>query len=96
MGEHAGRKGGRWRNARAACLATSTICHLCLHDGAGEADHHPLSLQQLIRLGLDPDDPQHLRPAHGTSARCPTCGRACNQEKKRKGTTPPATTSRAW
>ncbi len=64
------------------------ICVYCGHPGATEAGH-------LIAVALDPDqpiDPQAMRPAHGTSARCPHCppvwsvrlkrwlGRACNQE----------------
>lgn len=98
MSASAGRSGRPWRRARDACLAASTTCHICRHPGAGEADHHPLTRVQLIARGLNPDDPQYLRPAHGTSARCPVCGRACNQEKNRKQ--PPAPpqqiNSRRW
>jgi hypothetical protein len=97
MGRHAGRKGGRWRKARAACLAESTICHLCGHGGAGEADHHPYSVARLKAMGLDPDDPQWLRPAHGTSSPCPVCGQQCNQVKgDGRRTIPTAANSRAW
>lgn len=96
MSRHAGRKGGSWRRARALCLAASDICHLCGHGGAGEADHHPLSIAELLDAGLNPDDPQHLKPAHGTSARCETCGIACNQAKNTKGYTIKTTSSRDW
>lgn len=96
MGAYAGRKGRRWRRARAAILATSTLCHLCGHEGAGEADHHPLTLGQLIAQGLDPDDPAYLKPAHGAFSRCPTCGRCCNQVKGDRDHIPQATQSRAW
>lgn len=54
-----------------------TVCHLCGHDGATEADH-------LTPVSVDPGqpvDPHAMRPAHGSSAPCPTCGRACNQAR---------------
>ncbi|MBD2900769.1 hypothetical protein amrb99_97780 [Actinomadura sp. RB99] len=93
----AGRKGRRWRRARAEILSTSTVCWLCGHDGAGDADHEP-PLAELLALGLDPDDPAHLRPAHGAYSRCPTCGQCCNQVKG-KGDRPRVarpSTSRDW
>lgn len=54
-----------------------TICHLCGHGGAGEADH-------LVPISADADqpiDPHAMRPAHGANAPCPTCGRKCNTER---------------
>ena len=96
MAATAGRKGRPWRRARRACLNTSTVCHLCKHEGAGEADHHPLPLATLKALGLDPNDPRHLRPAHGSSSPCPTCGKSCNQVKGNRIQSAPATNSRDW
>lgn len=89
MARSHGRTGARWRKARAEVLATSRTCWLCGHDGANQVDHEP-SLQTLEAAGLDPCDPQYLRPAHGSLNNCPTCGRCCNQEKgSRAGHTPP-------
>jgi hypothetical protein len=53
------------------------VCHLCGHPDAGEADH-------LVPVSEWPDqqpDPHLMRPAHGTSGPCPTCGRKCNRER---------------
>lgn len=87
---NAGRSGGRWRAARLAVLERDAgICRHCGHGGAGEADHYPLSLAQLRALGEDPDSPDHLVAAHGTSARCPVCHAACNQDRQAKGWRPP-------
>jgi hypothetical protein len=96
MAASSGRKGRRWRRCRAAVLAVSTVCHLCGHEGAGDGDHHPLPLQKLIALGLDPDDPQHVKPAHGAYSRCPTCGRCCNQSKGNREHVPEVIHSRNW
>jgi hypothetical protein len=59
-------------------------CHLCGHEGAGEADH-------LDALALHPDQPvdwTRLRPAHGSNYPCLVCPpthegkpRCCNQER---------------
>lgn len=89
-----GRTGRPWRRARATCLATSTVCWLCGHDGATDADHEP-PLKVLEELGLDPRDQRYLRPAHGVDG-CPTCGKKCNQSKGGKTGKPTFTTSRAW
>lgn len=63
---------------RAIVLAASTICHLCGHDGADQADDvTPKSRGGRSTL-------TNLRPAHGTKP-CPTCGRRCNQSR---GATP--------
>lgn len=53
------------------------VCHLCGHDGAGEADH----LVPLATNSTQPLDPRTMRPAHGIKSRCPHCpGQpACNQ-----------------
>jgi hypothetical protein len=91
-----GRKGRPWRRCRAIVLASSTICHLCGHDGAGDGDHHPFTLQQLRAMGEDPNDPRWVKPAHGALSRCPTCGRCCNQMKGDRPTAPHTTASRAW
>lgn len=96
MARSAGRVGRPWRRARAQVLAHSTICHLCEHPGAGEADHHPIPLAELRRLGLNPNDPVHLKPAHGSSAPCPVCGLCCNQIKGNKIQPPRQARSRSW
>jgi hypothetical protein len=69
------------RRARAAIRAMFAVrgdtCHLCGHRGAREAD-------LLTPRAVAPHQPIHpgaYRPAHGTSCRCPICGRACNQER---------------
>jgi hypothetical protein len=87
----AGRKGRRWREAKATLNATSQLCWWCGHQGAREADHEPARVV-LLALGLDPNDPRYLRPIHGASCRCPTCGQACNQVKG-KGERRPRMTS---
>lgn len=59
---------------RAILLAASTLCWLCGHDGADQADHYlPVSQGGTSALS-------NLRPAHGT-APCQVCGRRCNQER---------------
>jgi hypothetical protein len=90
-----GRKGRPWRRIRAQVLATSTVCWLCGHEGAGDIDHDP-PRSELLARGLNPEDPQYLRPAHGAYSRCPTCGRCCNQVRGNRDHIPPRTTSRAW
>ena len=81
-------RGGRpWRTAKAQMhQAYGYICHLCGHDGAGEADH-------LDALALRPDQPvdwRRLRPAHGSNYPCPYCpwpsgkGKPCNQVRGTK------------
>ena len=60
-----------------------TVCHICGHGGAREADH-------LVPLAVDPDqpvDPHAMRPAHGSNHPCRQCTgangkpRKCNQER---------------
>lgn len=51
----------RWRQLRAAILATSDICGHCGQPGADTVDH-------IIPVDLRPDlamDPTNLRPMHG-------------------------------
>lgn len=66
----------RERNKR--ILAACDICHICGHAGADGVDH-VLAYVRCLDLGLDPDDPTNLKPAHHDA--CPTCGRKCNREK---------------
>lgn len=101
MAASSGRKGRRWRRCREAVLSVSTVCHLCGHEGAGDGDHHPIPRVQLIRLGLDPDDEQYAKPAHGALSRCWVCdpvrGRNCNGIKGAKvGYVIPTSGSRNW
>jgi len=85
-------RGRRWAEARALCLAQSTVCYLCGHDGADTADHK-----------LSPTrggawfDQDNLGPAHGVKG-CPTCRRKCNREKgvKTVAEFAPLRTSRTW
>lgn len=59
---------------RATVLAESTICWLCGHDGADQADDVvPKAKGGTSTLA-------NLRPAHGTEP-CPTCGKRCNQSR---------------
>lgn len=96
-------RGGRpYRTARRRMFEIyGTICHICGHDGAGEADH-------LVPISIDaeqPVDPHTMRPSHGVNAPCPVCvgnngkPRACNQERGNKPLTtarPRLVTSRDW
>lgn len=81
MARSKGRTGRPWRRVREQVLATSDICHLCGHGGAGDVDHHPFPLAVLLAMGIDPRDPAYLRPAHGSRSRCPVCLSCCNQAK---------------
>lgn len=76
----AGRKGRTYREAKAKLHAISTTCWLCGHGDAYEADHEP-PRKVLLQLGLDPNSLEYMRPAHGSSCPCPTCGLMCNQIK---------------
>lgn len=74
------RYGGRQATAWVAAVLREhgTTCHLCLHPQADSADHlrpvltHP-ELMYVTSNG---------RPVH--HKRCPTCGRACNIERRAK------------
>lgn len=87
------RTGRPYQRARREMFAIyGTICHLCGHDGAGEADH-------LVPISIDstqPVDPHGMRPAHGANAPCPTCGRRCNASRGNRPITKPLKTSEAW
>ena len=73
-----GRSGHRARQVRDATFRMhGTTCWICGHEGARESDHAvPLSADAGLALVVE-----NRRPAHGASSRCPTCGRACNQER---------------
>jgi 5-methylcytosine-specific restriction endonuclease McrA len=81
-----------WNRVKAQVLAASRTCWLCGHEGATYVDH-------VIPRDIAPDlefDITNLRPAHGAFGRCPTCNRACNEEKGAKLTWATPTRSRAW
>jgi hypothetical protein len=98
----AGRKGRPWRRARTKMRQDwGDRCHFCGHPGALEAHHVP-PRWLLLKLGLDPNNPRYLRPAHGTSCPCPACPpgskgepRQCNQADGR-GLPSRGHTSHAW
>ena len=73
---------GNWRATRRAVLAAwHATCHVCGHDQADQVDH----VLNLARGGTD--NPDNLRPIHGTAYGtnpCPTCGRRCHQDKTKK------------
>lgn len=54
------------RRFRAAVLRRDPRCVLCAQP-ARHADHHPLTRAELVRLGMDPNDPRHGR---GLCASC--------------------------
>lgn len=92
----AGRKGRPYQRARAQVLADSGgICWLCGHPGAGDIDHDP-PLKYLRAMELDPNDPAVMRAAHGSTSRCGTCLKCCNQSKKDKPAQPRSNNSRVW
>lgn len=72
------RSGRPWQRTRRAMFTLyGTKCHLCGHEGAGDAGHD-------TALAHDPGqplDPTAMRPVHGALSPCPTCGRHCNQEQ---------------
>ncbi len=96
MGRVSRHRAGRpYRRARAEMFAIyGTVCHLCGHEGAGDADH-------LSPVSLDPGqpvDPHLMRPAHGATSPCATCGRKCNSERGARPITSVVTvkTSQRW
>jgi len=46
---------------RRVVLARDPICVLCSKDWSTDADHYPLDRRELVRRGLDPNDPRHGR-----------------------------------
>lgn len=72
------------RAVRAAVLDRSTVCHLCGHEGADQAD------DVLPKSRGGASTVANLRPAHGTQP-CPTCGKRCNQSRGNRAVSSPAT-----
>ncbi|GHJ11203.1 hypothetical protein TPA0907_55700 [Micromonospora humidisoli] len=72
---------------RAAVLGASTVCWLCGHDGADQAD------DVIPKSKGGTSAVSNLRPAHGTRP-CGTCGVRCNQVRGNADATPPAPPSR--
>lgn len=66
---------------RATVLAQSTVCWICGHEGADQAD----DVIPKARGGTSVLT--NLRPAHGTQP-CPTCGKRCNQSRGARDVTP--------
>ena len=58
------------REFRAAVLHKDPICVLCRLAISTVADHYPKGREDLIQLGMNPDDPRHGRglcaPCHNT------------------------------
>ncbi|CAM4400224.1 hypothetical protein NORO109296_26945 [Nocardiopsis rhodophaea] len=52
---------GHRQRFRTGVLTRDRICTLCKKATATEADHHPLDRKTLVKMGLDPDDPEHGR-----------------------------------
>lgn len=52
---------------RERVLARDPICVTCRAAPSAHADHYPLGRDQLVRQGMDPDDPRHGR---GLCASC--------------------------
>lgn len=87
------RTGHRARLVRAETFERyGTTCWICGHEGAGESDHVvPASVGADLTLAVG-----NRRPAHGSSSRCPTCGRACNQERGVKASSSVFVPSSEW
>jgi 5-methylcytosine-specific restriction protein A len=55
---------------RATVLTRDPQCVLCGTAPSQHADHHPIDRRELVRQGLDPNDPKHGRglcgPCHST------------------------------
>lgn len=86
-----GPNGHRYRTAREAVLAHDSVCHLCGHEGADQADH---VRSRSAHPDIDDADASNLAPAHGVNG-CPTCGEKCNQIKG-AGTLTKPVRSRSW
>lgn len=88
---HSGRE---YLEAKRICLEFyQYVCHICEHDGAGDADY-------IIPISVNPDqdkgDPWNKKPAHGALSRCPTCGKCCNPSRGNGPVPSPLNTSRKW
>ena len=93
------RTGRPFRTAKAKMHAVfGYVCHLCGHEGAGEADH-------LGPLAFDPDQPvdwEAMRPSHGSNYPCPVCpwpgapGKPCNQVRGTKPVDQVFTPKQEW
>jgi 5-methylcytosine-specific restriction protein A len=64
------------KSFREEVLARDPICVLCRRRKATVADHYPLGRDELVRMGLDPDDPRHGR---GLCAWCDPAQTAARQ-----------------
>lgn len=64
MSDHHKRMSGRGRQRRnAAILAASDVCHICGHPGSDAVDH-VIPFARCVALGVDPETPSNLKPAH--------------------------------
>lgn len=88
-----------YRQARKKMFAIfGYTCHICGHDGAGEADH----LEAVALNPGQPISPLRMRPSHGSNYPCPICKgrngqpRACNQERGVQPMPEPLNTSQEW
>lgn len=73
MSQHHKRLGGRARQKRnQKILAASDVCHLCGQPGSDAVDH-VIPFARCIALGMDPEQPSNLKPAHHDVA--PYCNR---------------------
>ena len=73
MSQHHKRLSGRKRQERnRKILAASDVCHLCGQPGSDAIDH-VIPFARCAALGLDPDAPSNLKPAHHDVA--PYCNR---------------------
>lgn len=64
MSQHHKRMSGRARQHRnAKILAASDVCHLCGQPGADAVDH-VIPYARCYALGIDPEVPSNLKPAH--------------------------------
>ena len=90
----AGRKGHRYRTARQQVINEETHCVRCrrpvdkrlpgTHPDGPSADHWPIPLQQLITMGVDPNDRATMRLAH-LGCNSGACNRGANHPGRRPG-----------
>ena len=73
MSQHHKRMSGRKRQERnRRILAASDVCHICGHPGSDAVDH-VIPFARCYALGIDPEAPTNLKPAHHDVA--PYCNR---------------------